>query len=105
MAKRAALRNGWQQAELILYGKKFTKTLKTSLASYPVVGGNIRVVLVREDSTCRAFFCTDPTATMEKILRAVTDQRIAAHWLPREKMGKSQYSNLSPLYCPFIGTH
>jgi len=74
LAKRAAHRHGWQQAEFVLYGKKITKTFKTFLATYPVVGGVIRVVLVREEEGRRAFFCTDSTATVEQILRAVADR-------------------------------
>jgi hypothetical protein len=74
LAKRAAHRRGWQQAEFVLYGKRVTKTFKTFLATYPVVGGVIRVVLVREDSGWVAFFCTDPMATVEQILKAVADR-------------------------------
>jgi hypothetical protein len=74
LAKRAAHRRGWQQAEFVLYGKQVTKTFKTFLATYPVVGGVIRVVLVREDSGWVAFFCTDPMATVEQILKAVADR-------------------------------
>lgn len=74
LAKRAAHRRGWQQAEFVLYGKKVTKTFKTFLATYPVVGGVIRVVLVREDADWRAYFCTDETATVEQILKAVADR-------------------------------
>jgi hypothetical protein len=74
LAKRAAHRGGWQQAEFVLYGKKVTKTFKTFLATYPVVGGVIRVVLVREDNGWVAFFCTDPEATVERVLEAVADR-------------------------------
>ena len=74
LAKRAAHRHGWQQAEFLLYGKKVAKTFKSFLATYPVVGGAIRVVLVREDASWIAFFCTDPTATPEQILKAVADR-------------------------------
>jgi hypothetical protein len=74
LAKRAAHRSGWQQAEFVLYGKKVTKTFKTFLATYAVVGGVIRVVLVREDNGWMAFFCTNPEATVEQILKAVADR-------------------------------
>jgi len=74
LAKRAAHRSGWQQTEFVLYGKKVTKTFKTFLATYGVVGGAIRVVLVREDNGWVAFFCTDPEATVEQILKAVADR-------------------------------
>jgi hypothetical protein len=74
LAKRAGHQQGWQQADFVLYGQKVTKTFKTFLATYPVVGGVIRVVLVREDKTWCAFFCTDPNASVEQILNAVADR-------------------------------
>lgn len=74
LAKRAGHRDGWQQAEFVLYGKTVTKTFKTFLATYAVVGGVIRVVLVREEHGWVAFFCTDPAATVAQILRAVADR-------------------------------
>lgn len=74
LAKRAAHPNGWQQATFVLYDKKVTKTFKTFLATYAVVGDVIRVVLVREDNGWVAFFCTDSTATVEQILKAVADR-------------------------------
>jgi hypothetical protein len=74
LAKRAAHRDGWQQAQFVLYSKKVTKTFKTFLATYAVVGGVIRVALVREDHGWAAFFCTDPEATVEQILKAVADR-------------------------------
>jgi hypothetical protein len=74
LAKRAAHRRGWQRAEFVLYGKEVTKTFKTFLATYPVVGGAIRVVLVREEASWVAFFGTDPTATVAQILKAVADR-------------------------------
>jgi hypothetical protein len=74
LAKRAGHRGGWQQAEFLLYGKKTTKTFKTFLATYAVVGGTIRVVLVREASTWMAFLCTDPQASVAQILEAVADR-------------------------------
>jgi hypothetical protein len=74
LAKRAAHRKGWQQAEFILYGKEVTKTFKTFLATYAVVGGVIRVVLVREEHGWRAFFCTNAEASVGQILEAVADR-------------------------------
>lgn len=43
-SKRAAHRQGWQTDDFSLYGKTVTKTFKTFLASYPPVGGLLRVV-------------------------------------------------------------
>ena len=51
-----------------------TKTVKTFLATWKPVGGVVRVVLVREEHTWLAFFCTDPTATVVQILEAVADR-------------------------------
>lgn len=74
LAKRAAHRHGWQTDELVLYGKRVAKTYKTFLATYAPVGGVVRVVLVREDSSWTAFFCTKPEATVAEILEAVADR-------------------------------
>jgi DDE superfamily endonuclease len=74
LAKRAGHRHGWQQQTFVLYGKQITKTFKTFLATYPVVGGVIRVVLVRETNGWVAFFSTDPHATVASILEAVADR-------------------------------
>jgi DDE superfamily endonuclease len=76
LVKRAAHQQGWQQADMTLYGKVVTKTFKTFLATYPPAGGRIRVVLVKEDDGWVAFFCTDPQATAEQILKAVADRAV-----------------------------
>ena len=74
LAKRAGHRRGWQTADCTLYGATVTKTFKTFLATYPPAGGLIRVVLVREPDGWVAFFCTDPQATVTRILEAVADR-------------------------------
>ena len=74
LAKRAAHAGAWQQATFVLYNKPVTKTFKTFLATYAVVGGLIRVVLVRQDDGWVAYFCTDAAASVEQILTAVADR-------------------------------
>lgn len=74
LAKRAGQKRGWQTVECMLYGKTVTKTCKTFLATYPPVGGVIRVVLVREAHGWFAFFCTDPAASVKEILEAFADR-------------------------------
>jgi hypothetical protein len=75
LAKRAGQRRGWQTALFVLYGAKVTKRYKTFLATYPLAGGLIRVVLVQEDDgTWRAYFCTHAAATVAEILEAVADR-------------------------------
>jgi hypothetical protein len=74
LAKRAGQKRGWQAAEAVLYGKRVTKAVKTFLATWRPAGGAIRVVLMREEHTWLAFFCTDPTATAVQILEAVADR-------------------------------
>ena len=74
LAKRAGQKQGWQTVECMLYGKTVTKTYKTFLATYPPVGGVIRVVLVKEDHGWLAFFCTDPDASVVEILEAFADR-------------------------------
>lgn len=74
LAKRAGQKRGWQTVECRLYGETVTKTYKTFLATYPPVGGVIRVVLVKEDHAWLAFFCTDLDASVVEILEAFADR-------------------------------
>lgn len=74
LAKRAGQRRGWRATEAVLYGKRVAKTFKTFLATWRPVGGMLRVVLVREEHTWLAFFCTDPRAPVEQVLEAVADR-------------------------------
>jgi hypothetical protein len=74
LAKRAAQRRGWLTTECTLYGETVTKTYKTFLAMYRPVGGLIRVVLVKEEQTWYAFFCTDAAASVAEILEAFADR-------------------------------
>jgi hypothetical protein len=74
LAKRAGQKRGWQTADCTVYGKTITKIYKTFLATYRPAGGLIRVVLVKEDHGCFAFFCTDPQATVVEILEAFADR-------------------------------
>jgi hypothetical protein len=74
LAKRAGHSEGWRTDTFVLYGQAVAKTYKTFLATYPVAGGTIRVVLVRETRGWVAFFCTDPDATVAQILEAVADR-------------------------------
>jgi hypothetical protein len=74
LAKRAAHKQGWQTEDMVLYGKKMTKTYKTFLATWKPAGGIIRVVLVKETDGWLAFFCTDPDAKPAEILEMVADR-------------------------------
>jgi hypothetical protein len=74
LAKRAGQKRGWQTIECTVYGKRSVKRYKTFLATYPPVGGVIRVVLVREEHGWYAFYCTDPTASVQEILEAFADR-------------------------------
>jgi len=74
LAKRAGQPRGWQRVDCTVYGKAASKTYKTFLATYPPVGGVIRVVLIKEDHGWYAFFCTDPHASVEEILETFADR-------------------------------
>ncbi len=74
LAKRAGQSRGWQTVQCRLYGQTVSKTYKTFLATYPPVGGVIRVVLVKEDHGWYAFFCTAPDASVVEILEAFADR-------------------------------
>lgn len=80
LAKRAAHREGWQSITYCCRGEEVTRPYKTFLATSRLVGGVIRVVIVRfEDHGWAAYFCTDPTAQVKDILEAV-----AARWALEE---------------------
>lgn len=68
LARRAGQKQGWLEVECLLYGKKVTKKIKTFVATYAVVGGALRVVLVQEEDGWEAFFCTDVEASAVEIL-------------------------------------
>jgi hypothetical protein len=75
LAKRAGQSKGWQEETFVLYGVEQVKRYKTFLATYRPAGGLIRVVLVmEEDSTWRAYFCTNAEASVAEILEAVADR-------------------------------
>ena len=58
LAKRAAHRQGWQQVECTLYGgRPVVKTCKSFLATYHVVGGEMRVVIVKEPNGWEVLGC------------------------------------------------
>ena len=55
-------------------GTKAVKRYKTFLATWRPAGGVIRVVLVDEPTGWRAYFCTDPSASVADILGTVADR-------------------------------
>jgi hypothetical protein len=74
LAKRAGQRRGWSSATFDLYGERVTKRYKTFLATWRPAGGVIRVVLVDEPTGWRAYFCTDPSASVADILETIADR-------------------------------
>jgi hypothetical protein len=74
LAKRAGQRRGWSAGTFDLYGAATVKRYKTFLATWKPAGGTIRVVLVDEPTGWRAYFCTDPSASVADILTAVADR-------------------------------
>lgn len=74
LAKRGGQRRGWTTGQFTLYGASVTKRYKTFLATWRPVGGVIRVVLVDEPTGWRAFFCTDPSASVADILTTVANR-------------------------------
>jgi hypothetical protein len=74
LAELAAQEESWQQVECEQYGAKVSKTIKTFLATWRPAGGEIRVVLVKEDSGWVAFFSTSAKVTAIEILEAMADR-------------------------------
>jgi len=74
LAKRGGQRRGWTTEAFDLYGEHVVKRYKTFLATWRPAGGAIRVVLVDEPHGWRAYFCTDPSASVAEVLTAVADR-------------------------------
>jgi hypothetical protein len=92
LAKRAGHRRGWQRVRVTLYGEETVKQVKTFLATWKPVGGQIRVVIVQDENGWRAFFCTDLEASVETILETVAQRNAieqASHDL-KEVQGAGQ---------------
>ncbi|WP_165253750.1 IS701 family transposase, partial [Paludisphaera soli] len=74
LAKRAGQRRGWSRGRFDLYDGAAVKRYKTFLATWRPAGGVIRVVLVDEPHGWRAYFCTDPEATVADVLTTIADR-------------------------------
>ena len=74
LAKRAGQRRGWSSDTFELYGEKVVERYETFLATWRPAGGVIRVVLVDEPTGWRAYFCTDPSASVADVLGMVADR-------------------------------
>jgi hypothetical protein len=74
LVKRAGRRRGWSTGLFDLYGGKEAKRYKTFLATWRPAGGVIRVVLVDEPHGWRAYFCTDPAASVANVLETIADR-------------------------------
>ena len=74
LAKRAGQKRGWTRGVFKLYDGTAVKRYKTFLATWRPAGGVIRVVLVDEPHGWRAYFCTDPDATVADVLATIADR-------------------------------
>ena len=80
LSKRAGSRGGWQSITYHCRGSEVTRQYKSFLATSKLVGGVIRVVIVRfEDGGWAAYFCTEPQMEVRNILETV-----AARWAIEE---------------------
>jgi len=71
----AAKKKGWFSINVTLYSQQETKQVKMLKATYRPAGGQVLVLIVREDKdSWRAYMCTNLSATAEQILEAVADR-------------------------------
>lgn len=73
-AKRGGQRRGWSAGVFDLYGEAMVRRSETFPATWRPAGGAIRVVPVDEPTGWRAFFCTDPSASVADVPEAVADR-------------------------------
>jgi hypothetical protein len=75
LCDKAAQGAGWFSIKATLYGRKQAKQVKMFKATYRPAGGEVLVLIVREDDRAwRAFMCTNLLATAQQILEAVADR-------------------------------
>ncbi|KAJ3059275.1 hypothetical protein HK102_010074 [Quaeritorhiza haematococci] len=74
LAKRAGQKRGWSRGVFELYDGAEVKRYKTFLATWRPAGGVIRVVLVDEPYGWRAYFCTEPAASVADVLATIADR-------------------------------
>lgn len=74
LAKPVGPLRGWSSEVFDLSGKLTRTRSKTFLATWRPAGGLIRVVLVDEPTGWRAYFCTDPSASVAEILETIADR-------------------------------
>jgi len=80
VVKRATNKKGWQTITYSCRGVETTRQYKTFLATSKLVGGPIRVVLLRfDDGNWAPYFCTDISADVRDVLETV-----AARWAIEE---------------------
>ena len=80
LAQRVAHPQGWQTISYQCRGVEVTRQYKTFLATSRLIGGQIRVVIVRfEDDSWVPYFCTNTSADVRDILEAA-----AARWAIEE---------------------
>ena len=75
LRKRASHRDGWESITYNSRGKEVTRKVKSFLATSRVVGGVIRVVIIRfDDGGWAAYFCTDSSIETKAVLETVADR-------------------------------
>ena len=76
LAKRAGQKRGWKEVETTTNtGAVATKRVKTFQATWRPAGGEVRVVILKEDDgSWRAFLCTDATAEIGAIVQTIMDR-------------------------------
>ncbi len=103
LAKRAGQRRGWQPIRYACRGVMVEGRCKTFLATSHIVGGAVRVVLLKHTSgNWAAYISTDQTMSAEAILEAVSDRwAIEEHfhdvkevWGAGEQQVRNVWSNI-----------
>jgi hypothetical protein len=80
LTKRAAHPQGWSSITYDCRGVQVTRQYKTFLATSRLVGGLLRVVLLRHPDGWIPYFCTNPDASVQDLLVAA-----AARWAMEEE--------------------
>jgi hypothetical protein len=103
LAKRANRRDGWQSIEYYSRGVKVAGRCKTLIATSPIVGGVVSVVILEHSrGNWAAYMSTDASMGIEQILQTVSDRwAIEEHfhdvkevWGAGEQQVRNLWSNI-----------
>jgi hypothetical protein len=103
LKKRAGQTRGWQELECVTYGKKKVKQYKTFLATTKLIGGMVRIVIIREpNGSWVPLMSTNVNLSVKEIIESYSDrysieenyQELKQTWQMESPQVRNLYANI-----------